>query len=320
MMISILLIWLILYQDQSCVLATEDLVANDVVFSSPDLSLDYATDEGTIHLDAFKSPSNDQIIADKSPSQYGALRWSAIGQPRIVQKNYGKKYPAMFHFTNESATFYFEMLSLKDKEMLKREVKRTKGINVGVESFTNLKANSIECNVTIYDTVATQNVVLHGKVTDFATSPYRISLNYVVDSRERIILEANVLNNETLDFTCTLTSGKEINNVETFTIPLDEVQALKLEEKLFTNATRDYIYVTRGQLMRLASEVNMYYDAVHDYVIGARDFGVAFAESLSVLCGEQIGLVLFEHALPVLSMYSLGFIGRLKMGQYKNYT
>ena len=49
--------------------------ANDNIFITPDPSFDSFSDEGTIHLDAYKTTKNGEIIASNKPEAYGGIRW-----------------------------------------------------------------------------------------------------------------------------------------------------------------------------------------------------------------------------------------------------
>ena len=41
----------------------------------PDLSFDISTNSGAVHIDAYKTTKNDQIIENNKPEYFAGLRW-----------------------------------------------------------------------------------------------------------------------------------------------------------------------------------------------------------------------------------------------------
>ena len=71
--------------------------ATDNIFQTPDLSIDYESDYGTVHIDAYRTTKNDEIIKLKDPSQYGGLKWVSSGSPRLTQvSSYSHKNSTSF--------------------------------------------------------------------------------------------------------------------------------------------------------------------------------------------------------------------------------
>ena len=154
----------------------------DYIFDLPDISLQY---EGN-NLNAYKSPKNDEIINDAKVKQYGNLRWISIGSPRLIQK-YNES--SLAHFTDESISFYFKMLTDKDKTKLKDHVKLIKGIDVTTFAFVDLEPNSLECSLRIYNKKTKKNVNLFAKVNNFRITPYELIFRYSEETSELLSYE-----------------------------------------------------------------------------------------------------------------------------------
>ena len=133
------------------------------IFETPDLSIDYSSDGNVVHIDAYKSTKNDKIFALKDPSQYEALKWVSIGSPRLTEVALlsNSNLTSMFHFYRNYFVVYFEMLTQRDKQVLKQEVKRTKNIDVSTASFINIKPSELNCTTFFYDS-NDESIVLEG--------------------------------------------------------------------------------------------------------------------------------------------------------------
>ena len=292
--------------------------ATDNIFETPDLSIDYESDYGTAHIDAYRTTNNDKIIASKDPSKYGGLKWVSIGSPRLTQvSSYShKNSTSLFHFYKGYFSVYFEMLSKKDKLILQKEVKRVKGLDVSIDSFINIKPNDINCLVNIFNMATEKYVILKGKVYDFKTSPYQIKFHYSRGHPDRVALEnmVKLLDEEELHIECKLTSGSQIKKTNTFTLTLQEINNLNLVDKLFGDSSEKYL--TRDQLTELSNEINNNFQVVEDYQMSQNQFSTTFVESLISLSGESaFKPVSIEKALESLSKYSFDFSGDLVADQ-----
>ena len=105
---------------------------SDHIFETQDLSIGYQTDIGEVHIEAYCTIKNDQIISDKDNTKYGQLKWVSMGFPRFVEMpSYeSPNLNSLFHLQQTEFPVHFQMLTQQDKDVLKTEVKRTKNIDV----------------------------------------------------------------------------------------------------------------------------------------------------------------------------------------------
>lgn len=282
----------------------------DNIFSMPDLSLDSLSDEGKIHLDAYKASKNDEIIAIGNPEGYSRLRWFSLGRPALVPKGINSDgSPQLIKFTDEYFSFYFDMLTERQRELLKEEVKRTKGIDVSAKSFVNLKPNIVECLSKIYDKKTRKSFILKGKVFDFVSSPFQIQFPYEFDAPETLAVKKKISLSSSIELKCTVTAGSQIKKTNAFSLSTQEINDLKLEEKLFGDANETYI--SRDQLSELADQVYANFNIVEDYQMAREQFNRDFIDNLIVLTGENFKFVDFNDALESLSKFTLDFSSNL---------
>ena len=290
----------------------------DNIFETPDISIDYKTDNGLIHLDAYRTTNNDKIIASKDPSQYGNLKWVSIGSPQLTEmpSQTNPNLVSLFHFSTTHFSTYFEMLTQRDKDVLRHEVMRTRNISISNESFINLKPNDLNC-VTYFMNSDDKLVVLKGKVYDFQKSPYQIRFNYLKNNLDRKAFEkfvSNHLKEDELHIDCKLTSGSQIKKTNTFTLTVQEINNLNLVDKLFGDSNENYL--TRDQLTELSYEINNNFQVVEDYQMSEEQFSTTFVESLIALSSDSaFKSIPFDKALENLSKYSTDFSGDLVADQ-----
>lgn len=259
------------------------------------MSFDYQSDEGIIHIDAFKTTNNDQIIASKDSTAYGGLRWVSLGRPKLVSND-------MVVISNEKISIFFTMLTLRDKEELKNEVKRVKGINVDTKNFVDIPAKSVDCAINIYDN--DNLVILKGNVIDFVNLPYEIQFKYFPNAPERKAFEKRIKSKDSLDFECEVTSGTKIKRTNTFTLTLDEINNMQLIDQLFGPASE--IYVSRQQLTNLANDIYLSMNVIEDYQIAGDQFSSNFVDELiRITSTGAFQEVLLSDAFKSLSKYSL---------------
>ena len=149
----------------------------DNIFTTPDLSIDVPIDDVVIHLEAYKTKTNENTTND-------AKRWVSIGNPKLVSmpsvdNNNNKATTQPCLFTDEYFSFYFEMLTSDLKLRLKEHVKEEKGIDVSPNCFLNLKANSVTCIIKLFDVKTSKRLVLKG-ITIFLFI-YYYYLKYLLD-------------------------------------------------------------------------------------------------------------------------------------------
>ena len=63
------------------------LNSDDIEFKLPDLTVDYLTKSGHVHLEAFKTQVNNEILTNRRESDYFKLTWVSNGYPVMVIKD-----------------------------------------------------------------------------------------------------------------------------------------------------------------------------------------------------------------------------------------
>ena len=212
--------------------------ADDHIFTVPDLSLDYnrTLSNEIIHLNAFKTIRNDEILAKNDSSRHSQLQWVSIGSPRLVMipsfnKMSNTTMASLVEFKSESFSLKFTMLTDVDKWQLQKEVKRRKNIDVSMESFINVKPEHVVCMIEIYDQDLDQSFQLKGQVYDFRRSPYELRFKYKRNSLERLAFQKR-LNDSTslsdhMDIDCNVKAGAKTQKVNTFILTLQQINELK---------------------------------------------------------------------------------------------
>jgi hypothetical protein len=280
--------------------------ASDFIFETPDVTKEYEREVGKkVRLDAYRTAKNEALMAS---GQFSELRWVSFGKPEIVLMD----DKGLFQMSKPSFSLNFEMLTNRDKEVLADEVKAAKGITVRTAQFLDIDANTIECNIELYDLKEQKILILKGKVFNMNQSPYKVEFKYPVGTKDRLFFEQEIKEEPlNLEFKCTITAGTQIQKSNTFTITLQESNNIRLSEKLFGPANESF--VTRDQLTELSNEVNSYFTVVENYQIPQDQFSSAFVENLITLTGQTtFNPVSFDDALKSLSKYSLDFSGDLK--------
>jgi hypothetical protein len=280
--------------------------ASDFIFETPDVTKEYVREDGKkVRLDAYRTAKNEALMASE---QFNELRWVSFGKPEIVLMD----DQGLFQMQNKiSFSFHFEMLTKRDKEELANEVKEAKGITVRTAQFLDIDANTIECNIELYDIKEQKILILKGKVFNMNQSPYKVDFKYPVGTKERLFFEQEIKEEPLdLEFKCAITAGVSIQKSNTFTITVQESNNIRLSEKLFGPANESY--VTRDQLTELSNEVDSYFNVIETYQIPQEQFSSDFVNNLISLTGQTtFNPVSFDDALKSLSKYSLDFSGDL---------
>jgi len=285
----------------------------DIIYDIPDLTAFYYTEKGDlINLKGFKTQKNDELIKD--PAKHKQLRWVSLGRPRLkeVASFQNQQKASLFHLDSAyQIVTYFEMLTAKDKQVLKDYVKQTRNITVDTASFIDITPNPIKCSVKVFNEITGKIVILNGKAADFYSSPYEISFEYVRNSEERKLFEKAINASEPLNLECAFTIGAETKRSNVFSITLQQSNSISLVDNLFGPA--DSAYVTRNQTSELANEVYTKLNVLEDYQVSSEQFDKDFVNDLVTLVGSgAFEPVAFDDALKSLSKYSLQFEGDLK--------
>lgn len=162
--------------------------SNNIVFDLADLTVDYATNTGTISLEAFKSSLNDLIIASKDASTYGQLNWLSIGFPTLVQTSVNNTYKTLFVFRPEGFYASCDMLTDYQRSLFQDVVYRKYQINITKNQIVNLVPAKFECSMSFYGENSVKYLI-KGRVTQLNTSPLRIKFDAPISSTERLAFE-----------------------------------------------------------------------------------------------------------------------------------
>ena len=95
---------------------------NNILFDLADLTVDHETNEGTIHLEAFKSTFNDLIIRNKEVENYGQLNWVSIGYPKLILNQITPNKTSLITFKPEGFDLTVEMLTNSQRYLLQNIV------------------------------------------------------------------------------------------------------------------------------------------------------------------------------------------------------
>jgi microcystin-dependent protein len=283
-----------------------ELKSSDFVFDTPDVVKEYVREDGSrVRLDAYRTKNNDALLTS---GQFSGLRWVSLGKPELVKLT----DQDLFDFQNKlTFSLHFGMLTNIDKEVLADEVKRAKGFTVNPTQFSDINANTIECSIELYNLNENKIYILKGKVFDMSQSPYKVDFKYPLGTKERLLFQEEIKDESiNIEFKCTATAGAQIQKSNTFTLTLQEINNIRLVEKLFGPANESF--VTRDQLTELSNEVDSYFNVVENYQIPQEQFSSNFVDNLITLTGQTtFKPVSFEDALASLSKYSLDISGDL---------
>ena len=286
----------------------------NIVYDLPDLTKTYPDNGEQITLKAYKTKDNDQL--EQKPSTQSQMRWVSTGRPRLKEVASFQNSQQASLFQTDSRTqisVFFEMLTEKERNILKDYVKQTRNLNVETTSFLDMPFRSLKCSVKVFNEETGKILTLLGESKDLLTSPYEIKFQYVRNSPERLLFEEAIrnLNLEPLDLECTITNGAEIKRSNVFSISLQQSNSINLVDNLFGPA--DETYVTRNQTTLLANEVYTKLNVQEDYRVPEEQFDKDFVNDFisSVSNSGTFNEVSFDDALQSFSKYSLQFNGDL---------
>jgi len=149
-----------------------------------------------------------------------------------------------------------------------------------------------------------------GKVKEFNSVPYKVIFDYMVDSKERNVLEKKLASKKNIDLECTISGGAQTKKTNRFSISAQESSKMNLEENLFGGA--DSKYVTRNQLAKLANLVQSRMHVLEDYQIPEEKFSDEFIDTILKNSGDKLQNIDFREALGSLSTFATDFKGDLK--------
>ena len=317
------LIFLYILNCGSGLVTKSSSISNDakISFDLVDISIDIEEDDAIIHLDAFKSTSNDEILLKNETSDYSKLKWVAIGNPKFMmtpnRKN--KTLKSIFHFTPERFYAYIGMLTIKQKEAIANAIKNKYGVTVLLEQIVNLILSRFECN--LYFESENQKLFIKGEVNQFRSFPLQINFNAFSNSFERKMFQERLNRNDAdyesdLEFQCDIAAGGTENKKNELKINLAQLNQFQVSENLFGPASS--VFVTRNQLSNLALEMYSNLNIIEEYEMPMYQFKDEFVDVIiNQAATNAFTHVPIDEALQSLSRYSTNFEKDLKPDEIK---
>lgn len=275
---------------------------NNIVFDLADLTIDYETDSGVLHLEAFKSSLNDVIIESKATDKYGQLNWLSIGHPKLVLTPTVYKNYSLFNLKPEGYDISVELLTHNYRNLFKDVVKRKYNIDIKPEQIVSLIPAKFECKIAFYNEDQTK-ILINGKAIQLSSFPLRVSFSAPFKTKERISFEEK-LKQEILDLeiVCDINSQGKAYRQNTFIISAQQLNQLGLTDEIFGNGQETY--VTRNQISSLSSELYQRLNIIEDYQIPesqfSDDFKDEFIKQTSIFINQYVTV---DQALAKLSTY-----------------
>lgn len=257
---------------------------NDIVFSLPDLVTDYDTDDGSVHLEAFKSFASDKILKEEpiNARKYGQLMWVSIGDPILSKsKALSTQQPKLFHFSDSGFFTKVEMLTNKQRDIFMDIVKQKYDIDLKTNQIVNLILSRFEC--TLQSVHNNEKFFLKGVVTQMHQFPLRLNFEAPIGTKDRNLIELAVQQmGDQLDLTmnCQLAAMGRVVRENSLIISLTQISQLNLIEDLFGSSNVSIVFVSRQQLGELASQMFSKLNIVEDYQLPAHQFSAAFIDDL----------------------------------------
>jgi hypothetical protein len=173
------------------------VVSNDakISFDLVDITIDVDENDNQLHLQAFKSKSNDEIIEKNKIKEFSRLNWVSIGKPKLIKTSNinQKNVTQIFHFNDVVFYAFIEMLTKKQRQMLLEAVKRKYSIDVEIDQIVSLVLSKFECSLPLRDGIRTR--LIKGEVEEFYSTPLRLSFPAPLDSIERKLFQKALYSN-----------------------------------------------------------------------------------------------------------------------------
>jgi hypothetical protein len=326
--------------------------SDDIEFKLPDLTVDYLTKNGHVHLEAFKTQVNNEILTNRKESDYFKLTWVSNGYPVIVIKDLEPSLTSsfiqvshkdnsvgyqfftgdgplpsnlskMFHFTREGFHFYVDMLTSEQQDLFAYKVKQKYNITINPEQIVRLIPEKFTCHLNLLDSSNINTFTLKGYVRNLREYPLTVDFFYSKLRKERIMFEerlkmVHVDGHGQFSFECSLETNGRKSRRNTFKITLDQINNLNLIDDIF-GPTSDKVYLTRNQIVSLSNYIFNSLKVEEIYEIPEHQFNQKFLSNLIELVADSsFKNVDFESSLVLLSKYSLDLKHDFKPDVIKN--
>ena len=327
--------------------------SDDIEFKLPDLTVDYLTKSGHVHLEAFKTQVNNEILTNRRESDYFKLTWVSNGYPVMVIKDLQPSLSSsliqvnrnnddsvgyqffrgdgslpnniskLFHFTREGFHFYVDMLTDEQQELFANKVKQKYNIQINPEQIVRLIPEKLTCNLDLLDNSNINSFSLKGYVRNLREYPLRVDFFYSKLRKERIMFEerlqmVHVDNHGQFSFDCLLETNGRKSKRNSFKMTLEQINSLNLIDDIF-GPTSDRVYLTRNQIFTLSNNIFNSLKIEEIYEIPEHQFNQKFVSNLiEIVADSSFKNVDFESGLGFLSKYSLDLKDDFKPDLIKN--
>ena len=275
---------------------------NNFVFDSPDLVVEYESNEALIHIEAFKSTLNDLIIKKKDVDKYVQLSWVSIGYPKLCSTTNKLE---LINFRPEGFDFSVEMLNNNHKLLFKDLIKRKYNLTVSPEQILNLIPAKFDCQLVFYKD--NQKILINAKVNQLARLPFKLSFSAPLKAKERILFEERFKQDNysiNTDITCEISSSGKAHRVNTLVITFQQMNKFGLVEKIF--GVDSEVYATRNQIFLISNEMYQRLNIMEEFQMTETHFRENFindfVEQTAALINQYVNI---DIAISQLTKYNV---------------
>jgi microcystin-dependent protein len=279
-----------------------------IEFSLVDITIDIKENDQIVHLQAWKSVENNDIINSLKAQDYKKLSWVSLGNPTLKKTKAINKdgISQVFHYNNDIVYAFVEMLTDNQKLIIVDAIKKKYGIDKIDESqVVNLILSRFDCSIKLKDENFQR--LMKGEVKNFYEYPLKLVFDAPIGSFHREIFE-KLDENEALDLDleCEIEAGGIEKKQNILRVDFNQVNSLNIAEKLFGNASQ--VFVTRDQLSNLAIEMYSNLNIAEEYGLPIYQFNEEFIEGLTKQAAtEHFSQIPIDEAIQALSKYSTNF-------------
>jgi hypothetical protein len=279
-----------------------------IEFSLVDITIDIKENDQIIHLQAWKSVNNNDIINSLKAQDYKKLSWVALGNPtlkksKVINKN---KTSQIFHYNNDIIYAFVEMLTNNQKLIIVDAIKNKYGFDtIDKSQVVNLILSRFDCSIKLKD--GNRQRLMKGEVKNFYEYPLKLVFDAPIGSIHREIFEKLDENGALdMDFECEIEAGGVEKKQNILRVDFNQVNRLNISEKLFGPATQ--VFVTRRQLKNLAIEMYSNLNIAEENELPIYQFNEEFIEELIKQAAiEHFRQIPIDEAIQTLSKYLTNF-------------
>jgi hypothetical protein len=253
-----------------------------------------------IQIEAFKSLSNDAILAAKDNSKYGELHWLSLGFPSIEKSTTQE----LFHFSNHGFYILVEMLNDLQKELFAKRAKAKYNIDVKTEQITTLIVSKFSCKIKLK--CENTNILLIGHANNLRELPIRLNFNYDESTERYSECIQDLLSNpkSDIEIKCEASKSSKAISTNTFSVNFESSQLNDLVNQLFGPATS--VYVSRTQLDEFSSKIYSNMNVFEQYEMDEDSFRAGFLDDLIKQTADQaFQHIPFQEAISGISKFNI---------------